>query len=64
MKVLSPSIGECQDQEVGVDGLVSRVSWEGMGFSEGKLGNEITFEMSKKKISNKNKKERKKRMFL
>jgi hypothetical protein len=46
VKVLCPSIGDCQGQEAGVDGLVSRVRWEGIEeFSEGKLGKGITFEM-------------------
>ena len=31
VKALSPSVGECQDQEVGVGGLVSRGSGEGIG---------------------------------
>jgi hypothetical protein len=41
VKVLCPSVGECLGQGVGVGGL------EGMdrGFSEGKLGKGITFEM-------------------
>jgi hypothetical protein len=30
VKVLCPSIGLCQGQEVGVDGLVSRRMWEGL----------------------------------
>ena len=30
MKILCPSIGECQDQEVGVGGLASR-GWRGSG---------------------------------
>jgi hypothetical protein len=41
VKVLCPSVGECQGQEVGASGLVSR----GRGFSEGKPGKGITFEM-------------------
>jgi hypothetical protein len=46
MKALHPSIGEDQGQEVGVDGLGSKGREEGIGgFSEGKLGKEITFEM-------------------
>ena len=46
VKVLCPSIGECQGQEAGVGGLVSRERSEGnRGFSEGKLGKGITFEM-------------------
>jgi hypothetical protein len=31
VKVLCPSIGQCQGQEVGVGGLVSRVMVEGRG---------------------------------
>jgi hypothetical protein len=48
MKALCPSIGECQGQEAGVDGLVSRGrrEWGGGGcFSEEKPGMGITFEM-------------------
>jgi hypothetical protein len=48
VKVLCPSIGECQGQEAGVGGLVSRGRGEGggdRGFSGGKLGKRITFEM-------------------
>ena len=48
MKALCPSVGECQDQEAGVGGLVSRGSGEGIGrrcFLEGKPGKGITFEM-------------------
>jgi hypothetical protein len=57
-KVICPSIGECQPQETGVGGFVSRERREeigdgGGGGSEGKLGKEITFEMKIKKISNK-----------
>jgi hypothetical protein len=37
VNVLCPSIGECQDQEVGVGGLVSRERREGIGdFQRGK----------------------------
>jgi hypothetical protein len=32
MKVICPSIGDCQGQEVGVDGLVSRGRVEWIGF--------------------------------
>jgi hypothetical protein len=56
MKVLCPSIGNCQGLEVRVDGLVSRgwgVGREDRRFSEGKLGKKIIFEMQIKKISNK-----------
>jgi hypothetical protein len=48
VKVLHPSVGECQGQEVGVGGLVSRGRGKGIGggcFSEGKPGKGITFEM-------------------
>ena len=48
VKVLCPSVGECQGQEVGVGELVSRVRGEGRGdkgFSEGKLEKGITFKM-------------------
>jgi hypothetical protein len=44
VKALCPSVGECQGQEVGVGGLVSR----GRGnsrISEGKSGKGITFEI-------------------
>jgi hypothetical protein len=41
VKLICPSIGECQGQEAGMGGLVSR----NRGFSEGKLGKGITFEM-------------------
>jgi hypothetical protein len=38
VKVLCPSIGECQSQEVGVGGLVSRVREEGIeGFQRGNM---------------------------
>jgi hypothetical protein len=43
--VICPSIGDCQGQEVGVDGLVSREGgWIG-DILEGKLEKGITFEM-------------------
>jgi hypothetical protein len=45
VKALCPSIGECQSQEAGVGRLVSSGSGERMGFSEGKPGKGITFEM-------------------
>jgi hypothetical protein len=35
VKVLSPSAGECQGQEPGVGGLVSRGEEEGMGVFRG-----------------------------
>jgi hypothetical protein len=45
VKILCPSTGECQGQEVGVSGLGSRV-WGGYrGISERKLGKGIAFEM-------------------
>jgi hypothetical protein len=43
VKVLCPSIGGCL--EAGVCRLVSRVGGDNRGFSEGKVGNCITFEM-------------------
>ena len=49
VKALCPSVGECQNQEVGVGELVSR----GRGVLEGKPGKGIPFEMYIKKISNK-----------
>jgi hypothetical protein len=48
MKALCPNVGECQGQEEGVGGLVSRGRGEALGggcFSEGKPGKGITFEM-------------------
>jgi hypothetical protein len=48
VKALCPSVGECQGQESGVGGLVSRVKGEGLGgmeFLERKQGKGITFEM-------------------
>ena len=45
MKALCPSVGECQGQEEGVGGLVSRGRGEGIGDFQGKLGKGITFEM-------------------
>jgi hypothetical protein len=45
VKVLCPSIGECQSQEVGVGGLGSRGRGSDRGFSVGKPGNGITFEI-------------------
>jgi hypothetical protein len=46
VKVLFPSIGECQGQEMGVGGFGSRGRQNGIGlFSEGNLGKGITFEM-------------------
>jgi hypothetical protein len=45
MKIICPSIGDCQGQEAGVGRLVSRGRAGCRGFSEGKLGKWITFEM-------------------
>jgi hypothetical protein len=46
VKVLCPSIGECQGQEVGMGGLGSRGRKEEIeDFSDGKLGKWIIFEM-------------------
>jgi hypothetical protein len=46
VKVIFPSVRECQGQEAGVGGLGSRGKrGEDRGFSEGKLGKGITFEM-------------------
>jgi hypothetical protein len=46
VKVIYPSVGECQDQEMRVGGLGSRGKRGGdRGFLEGKLGKGITFEM-------------------
>jgi hypothetical protein len=46
VKVLCPSMVKCQNQEAGVDKLVSRGRQEEIeGFSEGKPGKGITFEM-------------------
>jgi hypothetical protein len=42
VKVLCPSIGECQGQEEGVDVWVSRGGGGDRGFSEGKPGKGIT----------------------
>jgi hypothetical protein len=45
-KARCPSVGECQDREAGMGGLVSRRRGYGIGgFLEGKPGNRITFEM-------------------
>jgi hypothetical protein len=58
-KAQCPSVGECQDREAGVGGLVSRgmEGWD-RGFSEGKSGKGIAFEMQIKKISNKKRKKK------
>jgi hypothetical protein len=46
VKVLCPSIEECLGQKAGVGGLVRRgQGGEDRGFSEGKPGKGITFEM-------------------
>jgi hypothetical protein len=45
VKALCPSVGECQGQDMLVGGLVSRRSCGDRGFSEGKSGKGITFEM-------------------
>jgi hypothetical protein len=46
VKALCPSIGECQGQEAGVGGMVSRGErGRDRGFSEGKLEKGIKFEM-------------------
>jgi hypothetical protein len=46
MKVLCPSIGDCQGQEAGVGGLGSRGREEGIGyFGWRKIGKGITLEM-------------------
>ena len=42
-KIICPSIGECQGQELGVGGLGSRGEYR--GFSESKLVKGIAFEM-------------------
>jgi hypothetical protein len=46
MKALHPSIGECQSQEAGVGGFVSRGRWEGIRrgfFLRGEPGKGTTF---------------------
>jgi hypothetical protein len=46
MKVLCPSIGQYQDQDVVVSRLMTRGRGEGdRGFSEGKLGKGMVFEI-------------------
>jgi hypothetical protein len=45
VKVIFSSIGECQGQEAGVGRLVTMGGGGDRGFSEGKLGKGITFEM-------------------
>ena len=44
VKVLCPSIGECQGQELGVGGLVSRGRGEGKGGFQMETRKGITFE--------------------
>jgi hypothetical protein len=44
VKVLCPSVGECQGQEAGVGGLVSKGAGD-REFLEGKPGKGITFKM-------------------
>jgi hypothetical protein len=44
VKVLCPSVGECQGQELGMGGLGTGVGGY-RGFSEGKPGKGIAFEM-------------------
>jgi hypothetical protein len=45
VKALCPSVGECQGQEAGVGGFLSRGRGTGMGGFEGKPGKGIAFEM-------------------
>jgi hypothetical protein len=45
VKVIYPSIGDCQGQDVGVCGLVGRESGEGIGGFREEIGKGITFEM-------------------
>jgi hypothetical protein len=45
VKIIRPSTGECQDQEVGVGGLGSRVGGGYRKLSKRKVGKEIPFEM-------------------
>jgi hypothetical protein len=45
VKALCSSVGKIQGQEAGVYGLVSRRRGGNSGFSEGKPGKGITFEM-------------------
>ena len=41
MKALCPNVGECQGQETGVGGLVSRVGGEGVFGGEARKGDNI-----------------------
>jgi hypothetical protein len=51
VKVLCPTIEECQGQEAGVVGFISRGRGRGIReFSEGKLGKRIIFEINKENI--------------
>ena len=45
VKIICPSTGECQGQEMGVGGLGSRVGGGYRGLSQRKLGKGIAFEM-------------------
>ena len=45
VKAQCPNVGECQDQEAGVGGLVSRGRGDRIGGLEGKPEKGITFEM-------------------
>jgi hypothetical protein len=45
VKIICPSTGECQGQEVGVDGLGSRAGEGYRGLLERKLGKGIACEM-------------------
>jgi hypothetical protein len=37
VKALCPSVGECQGQEAGVDGLVKRATGKGLGIFGGEI---------------------------
>jgi hypothetical protein len=45
VKIICPSTGECQGQEVGMGGLESRAGGGYRGLSEWNLGKGIAFEM-------------------
>jgi hypothetical protein len=45
VKIICPSIGECQGQEAGVGGLGSRAGGRYRGLLERKLGKGVAFEM-------------------
>jgi hypothetical protein len=45
VRMVCPSVGECQGQEMGVGGLVSRRGKGDRGYLEGKQGKGITFEI-------------------